>query len=91
MRDDEIKIGDSLTGTFIVDCPDCVGVTYIVHFDLGQGGWFYEMKQMKGRLALPEGWTNIQGYNESIKKYVTGLDLLIPAKDKTPFSEMIKP
>lgn len=86
MRDGDIKVGDSLTGTLIVDCPNCTGVTYIVHFEWGQGGWFSEMKQMDGKLALPKEMTN-----EGIEKYITGLDLLIPAKDKIPFSERIKP
>jgi hypothetical protein len=82
MRDVDIKAGDSLTGSLIVDCPDCTGITYIVHFDWGQRGWLSEMKQADGKLALPKGMTN-----EDIAKYFTGLDSLIPEKDKIQFSE----
>ncbi len=85
MGNSDIKVGDSLTGTLVVDCPDCTGVTYIVHVEWGQRGWFYEMKHMDGKLAVPKEMTN-----KGIEKYITGLDLLIPAKDKIPFSERIK-
>jgi hypothetical protein len=54
---DQLRRGDVLTGTLVVDCPVCTGTTLTVHFVWGESGWFYEVPGANGKFPLPQAST----------------------------------
>ncbi len=65
--DGQMKKGDVFTGCVMVDCPECTGVTYIVHFVWGESGWFYEVKDLPGGKLIAPSDMSPEGRGQWIK------------------------
>jgi hypothetical protein len=80
-----LKKGNRLIGTASVDCPDCdEGHTYIVGITWGEGGWYYEIKEvngekLKGRTLIPE-----HPSKEAVQIYYAKILSLAPEADRIP-------
>lgn len=84
---DYVKKGQQLIGTASVDCPDCVGHTYIVSIVWGEGGWFAEIveangERLQGRTLIPES-----PYKEAVVVYQQKMLALAPEASRIPIRE----
>ena len=78
--DGQMKKGDVFTGSFSVDCPDCRGITYIVHLVWGESGWFYEVKDLPGaRILVPPDLSA-----DSRRNWIKFLNDSAPSGDRVP-------
>lgn len=77
--DPHLKNGDELIGSVALDCPDCKGATYIVHFVWGTSGWIYEVKSIGPKLMLPKDMTQ-----SGRRQFVTALEQSVPQSERIP-------
>jgi len=75
----EIKEGDNLIGSLIVDCPLCKGVTLVVSFMWHSSGWFCEVPGGNGGLLLPKGLSP-----EVISQFIEMLNVSVKLEDRKP-------
>jgi hypothetical protein len=79
--DGQIRQGDVFTGSILVDCADCAGVTYIVHIVWGQSGWQYEVKNPPGaRLFVTPGTPS----PDAKKQLIQQLNDFAPISERVP-------
>jgi hypothetical protein len=73
--------GDVLTGFLTIDCPDCMGIRYIVHLVSGQSGWQYEMKRLPHiGIATQVGASSL----DANKLFIQELLNLAPVSERVP-------
>lgn len=77
--DSRLRDGDTFSGCLSVDCPDCKGTTYIVHFVWGSGGWIYRVEGSNGGLAVPKDVSN-----EGVLRYIGALESIAKKEDRIP-------
>jgi len=80
--DKQMRDGDVFTGTLALDCAECAGSTYIVHFVWGHSGWFYRIKDSKGGLMLP-----VDASKSGISKWIPGLEAKAKSEDRVDIKQ----
>jgi hypothetical protein len=75
----QIKAGEEFIGSIAIDCPECKGATYIVHFVWGVSGWMYEVKDAGARIIAPRDMTKA-----GRQQFVTSLEQSVPQGERVP-------